>query len=280
MSCAVNTFSPGGHAGPCAARPPRPGGFTLVELLVVIAIIGILIALLLPAVQAAREAARRTQCINNLRQMGIGLHLYHDVHAAFPPGGVEWRPSGNTTNKQLAWSAFLLPYIEQRLLYARLDLPTPFDSPANAPAAATVLPLYLCPSSLQSERRVEGRGRCDYGGIYGERITGPNQPPKGPMLYDIAIRIVDIRDGTSTTLIISEDSSWPDGQWINGRNIFDQAFAVNAAPPFENDIRSEHPGGANGLLADGSVRYLTETMNLRALAALCTRAGGEIVSEK
>jgi prepilin-type processing-associated H-X9-DG protein len=122
---------------------------------------------------------------------------------------------------------------------------------------------------------VDGRGPSDYGGIFGERISSPNNPPKGVMLYDVSIPLVLIRDGASHTLIVAEDSMWPDGQWINGRNIFDQAYAINAAPPVENDIRSQHPGGAHALLADGSARFFAESLELNVLAALCTRAGGE-----
>jgi hypothetical protein len=78
-------------------------------------------------------------------------------------------------------------------------------------------------------------------------------------------------------LIVGEDSRFSDGQWINGRNIFDQAFAINTAPPYENDIRSEHTGGAQGVMVDGSVHFFAETIELKSLAALCTRAGGEVV---
>jgi prepilin-type processing-associated H-X9-DG protein len=124
-----------------------------------------------------------------------------------------------------------------------------------------------------------GRGPSQYGGIFGERITSRNEPPKGVMLYDRAIKAVEIRDGLSQTLAISEDSNFKDGQWINARNVFDQAFAINDAPKYENDIRSEHPGGANGLFCDGSTRFLRETMDLKTLAAICTRAGGEVVTD-
>jgi len=261
------------------ARRVRQAGFTLVELLVVTAIIGILIALLLPAVQAAREAARRMSCNNNLRQMGIGLHNYHAAHQCFPPGGIEPRTFARPAGRQLAWSVFLLPFIEQQTVYAMLDTAQAFDSPANAAGAAIVLSVYLCPSTPHQSLLHEGRGACDYGGIYGERITSPNNPPKGAMLYDQAIQIAQITDGTSHTLIISEDSGFADGQWINARNVFDQAYPINQAPSYENDIRSKHPGGANGLLADGSARFLPETMNQTVLAALCTRALGEIVEE-
>jgi type II secretory pathway pseudopilin PulG len=260
-----------------ALRHARPA-WTLVELLVAIAVIGILVSLLLPAVQAAREAARRTECTNNLRQLGIGLHTYHNAHGSFPPGGIEWRPPGNSTRRQLAWSALLLPWIGERNLYARLDLQTPFDSPENAAAAAAMIKVYLCPTRRAPIALIHGRGPCDYGGIYGERITSPNSPPKGTMIYDRAIRLAEVTDGTSQTLILAEDTAWSDGQWINGRNIFDQAFAINAAPAFENDIRSDHPRGANGLLVDGAVRFLAESTDLHVLAAICTRAGGEPVA--
>ena len=98
------------------------------------------------------------------------------------------------------------------------------------------------------------------------------------MLYDRAFTIAAIRDGTSQTIFVSEDSGWSDGQWIDARNVFDQAFAINRAPPFENDIGSDHPGGADALLGDGSARFIKETTALRPLAALCTRAGGEVIS--
>jgi prepilin-type N-terminal cleavage/methylation domain-containing protein/prepilin-type processing-associated H-X9-DG protein len=264
---------------PLRAPICRRDGFTLVELLVVVAIVGALVALLLPAIQAARESARRTVCLNHLRQIGVAMHNYHSAYRAFPPGGVEFRPPGNHTRRNLAWSVFLLPQLEEQGLYDRLNLSKAFDSPDNAAAAATVLPVYLCPSSRRESPLSQGRGGCDYGGIHGERITSPNNPPKGAMIYDRPIRLSQITDGASKTLLVSEDSWAIDGQWINARNVFDQAFAINAAPTWENDIRSEHPGGANGLLADGAVRFLPETLDLKILAALCTRAGGEVVPD-
>ena len=150
-------------------------------------------------------------------------------------------------------------------------------APANAAAASQVLPVFVCPTSVREVRSVvDGRGPCDYGGIYGERIQGPNQPTQGrDDLRPCAGRRPTFATGLSNTLIVAEDTAWSDGQWINGRNIFDQAFAINAAPAFENDIRSHHPGGAQAVLADSSVRFLTEELDLKVLAALCTRAGGE-----
>jgi type II secretory pathway pseudopilin PulG len=246
-------------------------------LLVVIGIIGLLMALVLPAIQASREASRRTVCANNLRQIGLGLTAYHTAHRQFPVGCVEWRPPGDPSKRQLAWSAHLLPFIEEAALADLLDLNRPFDSQENATAAAIVLSVYLCPSSQRRSALVDGRGACDYGGIYGERITSPNDPPKGTMLIDAVVTLRQVRDGASKTLIVAEDSRFSDGQWINGRNIFDQAFAINDAPPYENDIRSEHAGGAQGVMVDGSVHFFAESLELKTLAALCTRAGGEVV---
>lgn len=255
----------------------RPA-FTLVELLVVIAIIGILIGLLLPAVQQVREAARRTSCGNKLRQIGIGLQLHHDAKSTFPPGGIEWRLGSDTSKRQLAWSVFLLPFIEQQNTFDLLDLSQAFDSAANELGARTMINTYICPSGQRGFELSDGRAPCDYGGIYGERINSPNNPPKGLMIYDQSFRHSDILDGSSNTMIVGEDSGWSDGQWINGRNIFDQAFAINAAPPFENDIRSEHPDGANTVFADGSVHFLSNQMDLETLGAVCTRAKREIVT--
>src|SRR5205823_3598239 len=159
------------------------------------AIVAVLIGLLLPAVQKVREAANRTGCINHLRQIGSALHHYHDTYRTFPPGGVEWRPPGNSTKRQLAWCVFLLPYLEQENLYRSLNLTKPFDSPENAQGAATVLSVFLCPSKPRRDYRFEGRGRCDYGGLLGQALFGNNNPPNGTMLFDQPIGIPMITDG-------------------------------------------------------------------------------------
>ncbi|TWU42089.1 DUF1559 domain-containing protein [Novipirellula artificiosorum] len=256
----------------------RRAGFTLVELLVVIAIIGTLVGLLLPAVQAAREAARRMQCQNRLHQIGIGLHNYHAAFNKFPTGVVQPRPLW-PRGKEFAWSAFVLPQIEQTSVWEGIDFGVPYDDPKNVDIAASVIDTYICPSTPRSNYLLKGRGVTDYGGIYGERIVSRNDPPSGVMIHDRAIGFRDILDGSSTTIAVSEDAAFPDGQWINGKNLFDQAFQINHAPKFENDMRSFHPQGVNGLFADGSARFLTDSMDLKVLASICTRAGKEVVTE-
>jgi prepilin-type N-terminal cleavage/methylation domain-containing protein/prepilin-type processing-associated H-X9-DG protein len=263
---------------PLSTRRP-PSAFTLIELVIVVAIVAVLAGLLAPAVQKVREAANRIRCTNNLHQIGIALHHYHDAYRTFPPGGVEWRPPGDSSKRQLAWCVFLLPYLEQENVYRSLNLKKPFDSPENAQGAAAVLSAFLCPSKSRTNYRFEGRGRCDYGGIFGQALFGNNIPPNGTLLFDRPISIPQIADGTSCTVMISEDTQRDDAQWINAMNLFDVAAPINRGPLYDADIHSEHKGGANGLFADGSVRFLCETMDVRLLAAIVTRAGGEPVPD-
>ncbi|HEY1602386.1 MAG TPA: DUF1559 domain-containing protein [Pirellulales bacterium] len=260
----------------------RRAGMSLVELLVVIAIIALLIGLLLPAVQQAREAARRGQCLNNLRQMGIALHGYHGAYGTFPSGCIERRLTADNSRRQLSWCALSLSYIEQPGVYGELDLGQPFDSTANAAAAGTVLPVYICPSVDRAVMTpTTGRGPCDYGGIYGPRFNGDsNSPPRGMMLYDVAVSLSMVGDGTSMTLIVSEDSEFlPIGEWISGMNIFDVSYPLNTAPTIDNDIHSQHPSGANGLFVDGGARFLNNEMSTVVLSAICTRSDREPVGD-
>jgi prepilin-type processing-associated H-X9-DG protein len=255
--------------------------------LVVITIIGLLIALLLPAVQAAREAARRAGCLNNLHQIALALQGYHEACGSFPPGCIE--PVFKKANgRQFAWSALILPQLEQAPLHAAIDFTMPSYAEENAVAAANVVPTYLCPSTRRTSQLSQGRGATDYGGLYGEAIQpiptdGSWTAENGMMVYDRAFRVADVRDGTADTLVVSEDAAWTDGQWINGLNIFDQKYAINFVPSsprlWENEIRSDHPGGANGAFCDGSARFLSETMNIRVLKAIITRDGGEIIGD-
>jgi prepilin-type N-terminal cleavage/methylation domain-containing protein/prepilin-type processing-associated H-X9-DG protein len=273
---------------------PRPSetrrAFTLIELLVVIALIGVLIALLLPAVQAAREAARRIGCVNNLKQIGIALHGYHDVHNTFPAGGwiVIVTQPGKAMN--MGWSAAVLPWLEQRALYDGLNVSFPYSDPVHSTAGHTVLQVYLCPSEPRKTdwNRAPGDAfdfaDADYGGMFGPRgLSSPtftNNPPCGPMIFNQAISLAQIIDGASQTIQVGEDPEAINAMWISGHNIFDQSAPINARPPseFGEELTSQHPGGVNALFGDGSVRFLKNQTNPVTLSALCTRALGEVLS--
>jgi prepilin-type N-terminal cleavage/methylation domain-containing protein/prepilin-type processing-associated H-X9-DG protein len=272
------------------ARRPRQGGFTLIELLVVIAIIGILVALLLPAVQNAREAARRTSCINNLRQIGIALHNYHDTFATFPAGGWIALPGQpQTARMNIGWSAAVLPGLEQRALFDSINFDFPYNNPANATAAGTVLDVYLCPSEPRTTDFNRDIGDPfdsadgDYGGMFGPRgLAFPNDtnnPPRGPMVFNLPISLARIVDGSSQTIHVGEDPEAIHALWISGHNVFDQSAPINARPPLEygEELASHHPGGVNTLFADGSVHFLKDQLDNRTLSALCTRASGEVI---
>lgn len=262
--------------------------FSLVELLVAIAVIGALVALLLPAVQAARESARRTQCGNNLRQIGVALHSYHAAHGRFPVGCDEKRIARKTPDgRQLAWSAALLPYLEHWSVAEQIDFSQPYDARANHAAAGAVVGAYLCPSTM---RHADGRdghviatssfggggefaaGAIDFGGIYGAAGSSPGA--NGVMLYDRAVALREVTDGASATLAVAEDAGrgarW-DGQWINGENVFDVGSPINRFQ--DNEMWSDHPGGAMALWCDGAVRMLSIETDVAILSAICTRAG-------
>jgi prepilin-type processing-associated H-X9-DG protein len=254
-------------------------GTSLVELLVVVAVIAALVAILMPAVQSARAAARRVACLNHLRNVGCALHGHLLAKRRFPVGCLEWRAGWQPGSARcLAWSAAVLPWLEEQPLFEKIDFTRSFDDPVNAAAAGTTVPVYLCPEADRGGGPT-WLGRTDYGGVCGERIASPNNPEKGVLVHDHSFAEREIIDGLSKTIFVAECARgpWPDGQWINGRNLFDQAYAVNW-PTWEDEIRSRHAGGAHALFGDGGVRLLDEATDVRILAAACTRAGGEAVA--
>lgn len=284
----------------CASKAPIGAGsrraFTLVELLVVVAIIGILLAILMPAVQAAREASRQAKCRSNLRQIGIALHGYHDAFGSLPTGCT--RPG----NKQLAWSLFILPFVEQEAVWRLVDMNQRYSHAANREATSHVIPVYLCPSTARLEGDRLGNttndlnnngkhdpgdfmGVTDYGGIYGAAMPNVSVQGNGVMLYDRdrTIKFADITDGTSQTLAVAENTGRGralNGEWANGENIFAQSGKINDAENRQLDeMWSDHPGGVQALFCDGSVHFLRDETSLQTLKAICTRNGKDAVDE-
>jgi prepilin-type N-terminal cleavage/methylation domain-containing protein/prepilin-type processing-associated H-X9-DG protein len=193
---------------------PRTRGFTLIELLVVIAIIAILISLLLPAVQQAREAARRTQCKNNLKQIGLALHNYLDVHRGFPPAFVSDVSTGvNTPGGEWSPHARILPFLEQANLYNLADLGLAYDDPANGTIASQRIATFMCPSEpLDQVRTDSGTGLpihypVNYGynaGTWNVWDNTTRTPGNGSFATNFSFKMRDFRDGTSNTLCFSE----------------------------------------------------------------------------
>ncbi|QDU37340.1 Type II secretion system protein G precursor [Maioricimonas rarisocia] len=310
-------------------------GFTLIELLVVIAIIAILMALLLPAVQQAREAARRSQCKNNLKQIGLAIHNYHDTHSVFPLGSwgmTDWNMK-NCTN----WRTMILPMVDQSPVYNQLDFEAG-NFAANSYAGNEVLKglrvdVFLCPSSTNEvfdntentwsnpERGLnhqyvgiqgaappvpgpdKGYRDCNHGWSCGNGMLAPNE----------TLRMRDALDGSSNTIIVAEQSGLTNGRnltanyyggWHGARNFSRvtgssctdlwQAgstcvrFAPNSdivqtganETKYRNNtiINSEHEGGLQILLTDGSVRFLSENLDFMTLKRLCIRYDGEPIS--
>ena len=210
---------------------PRPlPGFTLIELLVVIGIIGILVAILLPAVQAAREAARRAECTNHLKQLGLALHHYHDTLGSFPSayisqtggGGVHGEPDPETRDAGpgWAWGTLLLPYLELQNQYDAFELGLPCWAPENALAAQAVLGVFLCPSASGDREPFEvvddeGTVLATFGPSHYVANVGQEEPwgetlddytglVDGPLYRNSRTRAADVTDGLSNTIFLGE----------------------------------------------------------------------------
>ena len=201
-------------------------GFTLIELLVVIAIIAVLMSILLPAVQSAREAARLTQCRNNLHNLGIALHNYHDSLGSFPSGYISNSndpardPQTYDGPQGWAWGALLLPYMEQGSLSGRFDMNRPCWDPANAELARTQLPAFLCPSAAGGDGPFEVKNaagtvlatfaRSSYVANvgqeepWGQTLTTWDGVADGPLYRNSRVREADVRDGLSNTVFLGE----------------------------------------------------------------------------
>lgn len=189
-------------------------GFTLIELLVVIAIIAVLIALLLPAVQQAREAARRAQCKNNMKQLGLGLHNYHDTFNTLPPGSIQVFETG--ARNEATWISMILPYIDQQAIYNRADFNACFGCAVavgnpTSEIVSIAIPMMLCPSDREVGLAVSIYRRGNYAANTGigplHSVTNPKDPTRavsGPFTMNSKTNFRDFTDGTTNTVLVSE----------------------------------------------------------------------------
>lgn len=330
---------------PYRSRAHKMSGMTLVELLVVISIIGVLASLLLPAIQSAREAARRLSCTSNLRQLGVAMQSHHVSLQRFPAGAIskEYLASPSTPWTFYRWSALamLSPYLENTAAYNALDLNKPLYSitfsvtPENVEGSKTWVPLFLCPSDT-ARRLHPGFGPTNYAICTGTGINGGTPIETDGMFYvNSPTSMSSLLDGSSNTVMMSESSlgksgplekdrrtaykfsfiapltdvicktstSWnyadPRGfAWVNGEyrtTLYNHYMTPNSMSPDcispllngGPDIlytpfgwraaRSWHVGGVNVLMADSSMRFITDGIDLETWKALATRDSGEAV---
>lgn len=290
------------------SRARRTAGFTLVELLLVIAIISILVALLLPAVQQAREAAHRTQCKNNLAQYSLAMHNYQHSFVMLPPGVVN--SVGPIMNSEsgyhMSWQVQLLPWLDQLPLYQTLNFDVGAYAPENNPVRTKAISTARCPSSPPSPVS-QPFPISSYVACTGGTNVPIDSQNDGLLFLNSSVTDPEIRDGASNTLLAGERQTedipiLPDLGWMSGTaatlrntgipiNLIDAAssgspafpppVAPNAPPPglASGGFSSHHAGGAQFALADGSVRFLSENIDPTLYQNLGRRDDGQMYNE-
>jgi prepilin-type N-terminal cleavage/methylation domain-containing protein len=288
----------------------RRFGFTLIELLVVIAIIGILVALLLPAVQATREAARRITCVNHLTQLGIALQSYQDAHEVLPPGTIN--PQGPIRSEpkgyHMGWLVQLLPYVEEGVTFKNIDFSVGVYDPKNAPVRALGMALLSCPS-YNGPQNVDGAWVSNYAGCHHDVEAPIDQDNHGVFFLNSHISSKDVTDGTTHTIYVGEklgDTTIlrmvPDLGWMSGT----RATLRNTGAPISTGSWSVGAGGEKGakgaaaagdkalavggfgsdhamvsnfLFGDGAVHSLNNQISPGVLQQLGHRADGKLLTE-
>jgi prepilin-type processing-associated H-X9-DG protein len=267
-----------------------------------------LVALLLPAIQKVRETANRTTCTNNLKQIGLALHSYHDVYRGFPPSATA------APNKHHSWMTFILPYMEQKTVFDQYDFTSNWYAASNKLAVRNQIKVFQCPSTPVSNRidsTFLNKPACsDYNAIIGIdpnlaaiNLIPPTPDVRGTLVKYVPSRLAQVTDGTSTTVVVTEDAGrpklWnaghivpggyvPGGGWADDQGPFvlqgSSYDGVTTLGPCainctnNKEIYSFHREGANALFADGSVKFLQADIAISVMAALVTRAGAEFVS--
>jgi type II secretory pathway pseudopilin PulG len=276
-------------------------------LLVVIAIIGLLIGMLLPAVQQAREAARRSSCLNNMKQIGLAIAQYELVKKVYPPSGTDetliWDNGRSELNH--SWASLVMPYVEESPLADKINFKVSSMETANEAAAGTVVPIYRCPSYSGpsfAEGNLYPTGRYAIGNYVAigatdvDRIYAVSLKPDGVIYPTAKTKAKDVKDGLSKTMFIAESREEKMRVWIDGRTgaytalaygnglpAFSRPIALNYTPYYVADVdckygpSSMHSGGANHLFGDGSVHFVLNTIDKSAYVGLTTRAGGEML---
>ncbi len=299
-------------------RPLAHRAFTLIELLVVIAIIATLIALLLPAVQQAREAARRSGCQNNLKQIGVALHNYHSIHDVFPIGYLSLpNVDPNVTTPGWGWGTAILPQLEQASLYNSANINLPIEHDANSTTRLTNMAIYTCPTDRFTGRftvqNVSAQPIVDaftssYAGNFGRDINIAKFPDTGNGMFirNRPIGIREVIDGTGQTIMVGERGALlTQTCWAGAINLAilrvtpgspSQSTATKNAPvqPLAradtaggtntrlfwepDDYFSPHPAGIYFLMGDGSAKFIKSSVNASVYGGLCSRNMGEVVS--
>ena len=212
---------------------------------------GVLVGLLLPAVQSAREAARRMQCQNNMKQIALALHNYESAYKSFPPA---YTVDANG-NRLHSWRTLILPFLDQQgnSIYQQIDLTKPWDDPVNQKFADLALPYYICPSSAIQP------GMTTYVAVV---------DPSGVFEGSTATKFSQIRDGTSNTLLVVETDPSNAVNWMSPEDIDLQSFV--GMP-----LTSGHTGGCNCAMGDGAVKFLSSEVDPQTKQAIVTKDGGE-----